>query len=338
MPIGENIQYYRKKLDLSQEELGQKLMVSRQTVSLWEKGQTFPTIDNLLRLKEIFGVSVDTILDGEKDPDENSLIPHEKYSFIFTEKELSEVRRFNIKRLIKHISIGALMFLILICFYVCAGSEMLFEKGFTLGFFFLYFIICLKSIRISSGVWKRTESKMLQSCYEYAVCSSDSFTVTISRNGETVRISKINFFDIEKIQDTGKFLLLTVGSQIFILRKSELAGNSAFFFFMNSDPGRKVLQTAPNKWRTLSKILFISTLFSIFAALLCVNVVSYANGLYIENMWIMFLFVPIPLASIILGSALKRKGYKYKKNIVAGFIIMLLLCIYGSFTFIFTGV
>ena len=36
MTVGEKIQFYRKKIGLSQEELGQKLLVSRRTVSLWE--------------------------------------------------------------------------------------------------------------------------------------------------------------------------------------------------------------------------------------------------------------------------------------------------------------
>lgn len=67
MTIGERIQQYRKNLGLSQEELGARLHLSRQTVSLWEKGQTFPTIDNLIRLKEIFGVSIDAMVDGETD-------------------------------------------------------------------------------------------------------------------------------------------------------------------------------------------------------------------------------------------------------------------------------
>ena len=62
MTVGEKIQFYRKKIGLSQEELGQKMFVSRQTVSLWEMDKTLPTIDNLIRLKEIFSISVDDIL------------------------------------------------------------------------------------------------------------------------------------------------------------------------------------------------------------------------------------------------------------------------------------
>lgn len=65
MTVGESIQKYRKELGLSQEELGQMLLLSRQTISLWEKDQTIPTLDNLMRLKEVFGVSADEILGVE---------------------------------------------------------------------------------------------------------------------------------------------------------------------------------------------------------------------------------------------------------------------------------
>lgn len=67
MTIGEKIQAYRKKFGLSQEELGNKLCVSRQTVSLWEKGQTMPTIDNLSLLKEIFHISFDKLLGEDEE-------------------------------------------------------------------------------------------------------------------------------------------------------------------------------------------------------------------------------------------------------------------------------
>ena len=62
MTFGENISKLRKKHDLSQEELAEKMLVSRQTVSLWETDQTFPTVENLILLKEIFGVQIDTML------------------------------------------------------------------------------------------------------------------------------------------------------------------------------------------------------------------------------------------------------------------------------------
>ena len=68
MVIGQNISKFRKNLNISQEELAKKLFVTRQTISQWEKNQTLPTLDNLLRLKEIFGVSVDQIISPQSKP------------------------------------------------------------------------------------------------------------------------------------------------------------------------------------------------------------------------------------------------------------------------------
>ena len=63
---GENILKLRKEKGLSQEELAEKMFVSRQTISLWETNQTFPTVENLIRLKEILGVSIDKIVCEEE--------------------------------------------------------------------------------------------------------------------------------------------------------------------------------------------------------------------------------------------------------------------------------
>jgi len=60
--IGDNIRYYRKINNMSQEELAEKLDVTRQSVSLWESGQTQPSLDNIIALSKIFGVSTDDLL------------------------------------------------------------------------------------------------------------------------------------------------------------------------------------------------------------------------------------------------------------------------------------
>ena len=74
MTVGESICKHRKEQGLSQEALGKKLLVSRQTVSLWETDQTMPTIDNLIRLKEIFGISVDEIICGADSKQEKRIL------------------------------------------------------------------------------------------------------------------------------------------------------------------------------------------------------------------------------------------------------------------------
>lgn len=61
MTLGEKILKYRKQAGLSQEELADKMYVTRQSISLWETDQTTPTLDNLIMLAEIFAVSLDEL-------------------------------------------------------------------------------------------------------------------------------------------------------------------------------------------------------------------------------------------------------------------------------------
>ena len=56
----------RKKNNLSQEELAEKLGVSRQAVSKWERSEASPDTDNLIALAEIYGMSLDELIFGEK--------------------------------------------------------------------------------------------------------------------------------------------------------------------------------------------------------------------------------------------------------------------------------
>ena len=56
----------RKKNNLSQEELAEKLGVSRQAISKWERSEASPDTDNLIALAEIYGMSLDELIFGEK--------------------------------------------------------------------------------------------------------------------------------------------------------------------------------------------------------------------------------------------------------------------------------
>lgn len=65
MLIGENIRFYRQQHDLSQEELAEKMDTSRQTISSWENGKTYPNIQSLISLSNIFNTSVEDLIKEE---------------------------------------------------------------------------------------------------------------------------------------------------------------------------------------------------------------------------------------------------------------------------------
>ena len=62
--LSEQIYALRRKMGLSQEQLAEKLGVSRQAVSKWETGASVPELDKLLALSEFFGVSVEELASG----------------------------------------------------------------------------------------------------------------------------------------------------------------------------------------------------------------------------------------------------------------------------------
>lgn len=62
MYMPEKLAELRRQKGLSQIELAEAMSVSRQAVSMWESGATIPSIDNLILLSRLYGVSVDEIL------------------------------------------------------------------------------------------------------------------------------------------------------------------------------------------------------------------------------------------------------------------------------------
>ena len=72
MKFNEKLIELRKKKGLSQEELGYKINVTRQTISKWELGQTSPEMDKLVELSKIFEISVDDLLNDSNLPINNT--------------------------------------------------------------------------------------------------------------------------------------------------------------------------------------------------------------------------------------------------------------------------
>ena len=68
MTLGQRISLYRKKLNISQEELGARLGVSRQAVSKWETDLSAPDLNNLIGLARELGVSVAELTETPEEP------------------------------------------------------------------------------------------------------------------------------------------------------------------------------------------------------------------------------------------------------------------------------
>lgn len=67
MSFGKNLINQRKRIGITQEELAERLHVSRQTVSRWETDITTPDVDILIALGDVFGCSIDELVRGKND-------------------------------------------------------------------------------------------------------------------------------------------------------------------------------------------------------------------------------------------------------------------------------
>ena len=92
MKFGENLKLIRKGKNISQEELAEKLGVSRQSISKWETGENYPTMTNILCLCDIFNCKINEIV-HEDFTDINSLDDDIKMSVVkFKEKEQKRMK------------------------------------------------------------------------------------------------------------------------------------------------------------------------------------------------------------------------------------------------------
>lgn len=337
MTVGEKIQYYRKKSGLSQEELGQKLLVSRQTVSLWEMDKTLPTVDNLIRLKEIFSVAVDDILSEseitEEVMEEQKEEVKESYQFQYSEWEMHELfKNINIplqRRLILYsVAYIAIIFILVII----RVSEI--SVGVIIGYLLADFYVRFRNLRAFKKQWCFVEKNYLESTYFYEIYDR-YINLKITANEDIIQTVKIYHTDINEARAFGNFIVFSMAGQECVIKKDALSEDS----FLLSVLKRNLHASEKKKSKGISKIvsivLFVASIASVFGAMGVMTILDETNSLLTENMWVFFLFTPIPIASLIFGIFVKKDGCRYKKNIVIGIIMTALLCIYGSFTFIF---
>ena len=90
MKFSEKLIKLRKENKLSQEQLANMLDVSRQSVSKWESGQTYPEMDKLLSLCKIFKCSLDDLTNDEISKEDMSINQNKKNSFINVLYEMLE--------------------------------------------------------------------------------------------------------------------------------------------------------------------------------------------------------------------------------------------------------
>ena len=332
MTVGERIQHYRKSLGMSQDELGQKLNVSRQTISLWETGQTLPTIDNLILLKEIFSVTVDELLSDDeikKEPLQNEelSIPLESYVVNISLDEFKRATKVNTKKFRFPMIVNIVIFVVLLVLSIIIVEESPWFFGLLTGFAFVSMIIRIKTNLSVKKVNKANENRICKTTYQYDLYD-EYMILCVSNQEEEVRTQKVYYKDIEKIELSKEFCFLVISGQYWIIKRNEINENSLFNKLINETPKRKVVNSNSSKWKFLSiASIVMSILVSGFGSLFIAYLST--SSYFVAAIIFAVLFLSIPVASIVLGFYLKKTADRGRQNIIIGFITSCLFIIFS---------
>lgn len=135
MEIGSKIKKYREQDNLSQEELADKVYVSRQTVSNWENNKSYPDINSLKLLSNIFDISLDEFIEEDiaemkKRINEYDLKEYNTLSIIFTiEFLVILVSAYPLLRFLKILGIIIWIIIAVITFYTSIKIEKIYKRN-----------------------------------------------------------------------------------------------------------------------------------------------------------------------------------------------------------------
>ena len=122
MKIGDKLKNARLKKSMTQEEVAEKLFVSRQSISNWENNKTYPDIGNVIALSDLYQISLDELLKGSDN-------------FMKHLEESTDIVKSN-KKLIFFIGLALIAMIVMALF-----TEFLPEKVFLISIFSLAVIV-----------------------------------------------------------------------------------------------------------------------------------------------------------------------------------------------------
>lgn len=225
MTAGKRIEALRKKEGLSQEELASRLYVSRQTISQWENEQTTPTVENYLRLCDVFGVTMNDFFDSAQKAQESDESRYsEKYVWKYTEDELYEISRIVEKPLRTRLIVTAVLLAVAFVLAVLSGiTAVCAAVAAVSAAVFVRWAIYLKSFKSAT---KKQIALIADREYHYGVLENMiALTVYDSKN-DIVAFDKIYQSGIDRVVNTEKYCIITYKMRNYIIKKEELCKNS----------------------------------------------------------------------------------------------------------------
>ena len=147
--IGKFIASLRKEKEMTQKQLAEKLGISDKTISKWECGKGLPEVSMMLPLCEVFNISVNELLSGER-------LDEEKYRKMAEENIVTLIHEKSTKKIIFNISISILLFTISFAIIFLAAGKIVAPIVMPITFFInIILIVANLVVGITYGVMKK---------------------------------------------------------------------------------------------------------------------------------------------------------------------------------------
>lgn len=150
MSLGERLYELRKKKGLSQEEVAERLNVTRQSVSKWETDESKPDFDKIVPICELYEISTNELLSGTKEEKE--------------EQEVQVINKDNKKKRALIISSAIFLYFLAIIWIIISEVSFNLNEGFMVGGFFLLCgiatcMLIYQGIVLSTTITKKKKEK-----------------------------------------------------------------------------------------------------------------------------------------------------------------------------------
>lgn len=321
MTLGQKLHLFRSRAGLSQEDVAGKLLVSRQTVSQWEKDQTMPTVDNLLRLRELFGVSLDALFSEDAPDNSEPQARIERCSYTPTDEDYKRVRSMTLKPLYLQLARFIPVLVIVAAGAFFADRDLI---GFFIGIFFCLLVFALSGLIRGIRAFSASVKKASGGTYTLELNGDELFLKT-SREGAERNSFHIGRTKPLKVCYMGNIVAAMFDKNSFIIEKAALENAPAIKEIIERAAAADDSQKAGHSSRLVSRLLLFAAIVSPVIGLFLIT--RFRDLAFAQ--YALLLLLPLPIACLVFGIVKLKKGLGGKANVIVGAIVAGILVIYG---------
>ncbi|MBQ2687278.1 MAG: DUF2892 domain-containing protein [Clostridia bacterium] len=236
-------------------------------------------------------------------------IPLESYTFTYTKEEHREAKKNYFSQPTAKIVVLSILVTAIIVYVLSLSFN--FGSGLFVGIEAMWLLFSVLGLVKAKQTWKLSEAKFCSSVYTYELFEGYMF-MKVTRENETVHLTKFEYADLRQKIDVGKYYLLNFYNQIYVIKKQELAENSIFHSIKPKEPEKPSATL-----RALSVVLLVLSIVSGVSGVLLIGSSMFNYGAM--QWWYLLAFGLIPIASLVFGFYMKKYGTG-KGNVIAGLL------------------